>query len=59
MEPNMPEFILFGDSLTEWSFDEETEGFGQFLEKRYLGKARVVNEGKTAAQVLLVAASEL
>jgi hypothetical protein len=42
----LPEFVLFGDSLTEWSFDESTQGFGLFLEKKYAGKARVVNEGK-------------
>lgn len=43
---NLPEFVLFGDSLTEWSFDEETQGFGLFLEKTYKGKAAIVNEGK-------------
>jgi lysophospholipase L1-like esterase len=41
----LPEFVLFGDSLTEWSFDESTQGFGLFLEKRYAGKAGIVNKG--------------
>jgi len=39
------EFVLFGDSLTEWSFSEDTHGFGLLLEQRYAGKARMVNEG--------------
>lgn len=39
-------FILFGASMTEWSFDEETAGFGWFLEKVYRDKVAVVNEGK-------------
>jgi hypothetical protein len=43
--PHTPEFVLFGDSLTEWSFDDETRGFGWFLEWQYAGKARIVNEG--------------
>jgi len=42
----LPEFILFGDSLTEWSFDAETRGFGLFLEKTYKSKAAIVNEGQ-------------
>jgi hypothetical protein len=41
----LPEIVLFGDSLTEWSFDDSTQGFGLHLEKLYAGKARVVNEG--------------
>lgn len=32
--------------MTEWSFDEETEGFGWFLGKVYRNKVAVVNEGK-------------
>lgn len=43
--PGLPEFVLFGDSLTEWSFDEITEGFGLFLEQKYKDKAAIVNEG--------------
>ncbi|KAH7089016.1 SGNH hydrolase-type esterase domain-containing protein [Paraphoma chrysanthemicola] len=42
----LPEFILFGDSLTEWGFDPTTLGYGHHLEKMYAGKARVVNEGQ-------------
>jgi hypothetical protein len=40
-----PEFVLFGASMTEWSFDPQTQGFGWFLSKQYEGKVRVVNEG--------------
>lgn len=41
----LPEIVLFGDSLTEWSFDDTTQGFGLHLESLYAGKARIVNEG--------------
>jgi hypothetical protein len=41
----LPEFVLFGDSLTEWSFSDSTNGFGLFLENQYTGKARILNEG--------------
>lgn len=41
----LPQIILFGDSLTEWSFDESTEGFGWVLRNKYAGKAEIVNEG--------------
>jgi hypothetical protein len=40
-----PEFVLFGDSLTEWGFDEYNEGFGWFLEQKYQRKVSIVNEG--------------
>jgi hypothetical protein len=43
--PPIPEFVLFGDSLTEWSFDNSTRGFGLFLSEQYAGKAHIVNEG--------------
>jgi hypothetical protein len=43
--PQLPEFVLFGASMTEWSFDAETQGPGWFLGTRYEGKIRVVNEG--------------
>jgi hypothetical protein len=43
----MPEFVLFGDSLTQWSFSEETQGFGLFLSQQYHHKVRIVNEGNT------------
>ncbi|KAF2026398.1 hypothetical protein EK21DRAFT_74301 [Setomelanomma holmii] len=46
---NLPEFILFGDSLTTWSFDELTKGYGLHLERMYAGKVRIVNEGFQAA----------
>jgi hypothetical protein len=41
----LSEFVLFGASMTEWSFRGETQGPGWFLEKMYEGKARIVNEG--------------
>lgn len=41
----MPDFVLFGDSLTEWGFNEDNEGFGWYLEKRYEQRVRVINEG--------------
>ncbi|KAF2855784.1 SGNH hydrolase [Plenodomus tracheiphilus IPT5] len=41
-----PVFVLFGDSLTEWSFDEDTRGFGLFLREMYEGRVEVVNEGQ-------------
>lgn len=44
----MAKIVLFGASMTEWSFKEKTQGIGWFLENKYLGKARVVNEGTTA-----------
>ncbi|KAH8714059.1 SGNH hydrolase-type esterase domain-containing protein [Phaeosphaeriaceae sp. PMI808] len=42
----LPEFVLFGASMTEWSFDEKTQGFGWFLRKTYDGKVEVLNEGQ-------------
>jgi hypothetical protein len=41
-----PEFVLFGDSLTEWGFDSTTEGFGLYLEEQYRGKLKIVNQGE-------------
>jgi hypothetical protein len=41
----LPEFVLFGDSLTEWSFRLSTQGFGLHLENQYVGEVRIVNEG--------------
>jgi hypothetical protein len=41
----LPQFVLFGDSLTEWSFDSSTQGFGWYLTDSYKGKAEMVNEG--------------
>lgn len=45
MPPQLPEFVLFGDSLTEWSFDEDTEGFGWVLEQKYFEKVSILNAG--------------
>ncbi|KAL1605702.1 hypothetical protein SLS59_003505 [Nothophoma quercina] len=44
MAQSLPELVLFGASMIEWSFDEATEGLGWFLERKYQGKARIVNE---------------
>jgi lysophospholipase L1-like esterase len=41
----VPQFILFGDSLTEWAFDEHNEGFGWNLEQKYEAKVQVHCEG--------------
>ena len=41
----LAQIILFGDSLTQWSFDDETQGFGWYLSRCYKGKAEIVNEG--------------
>ncbi|KAF1955995.1 SGNH hydrolase [Byssothecium circinans] len=41
----LPQIILLGDSLTEWGFDEHTEGFGWYLESWYKGKAEIINKG--------------
>jgi hypothetical protein len=46
MANQMPKFILFGASMTEWSFDKQTEGLGWFLEEKYRDVLRVVNEGE-------------
>lgn len=45
MAKNLPEFVLFGASMVEWSFDERTQGFGWFLENMYKDKVVVLNEG--------------
>jgi isoamyl acetate esterase len=41
-----PQIILFGDSLTEWSFEEETCGFGWALQSYYAPRVEICNEGK-------------
>lgn len=46
MTQSLPELVLLGASMIEWSFDEATEGLGWFLERKYQGKARIVNEGR-------------
>ena len=53
-----PEFVLFGDSLTEWSFDEHTLGFGLHLRQQYEGKVGVVNEGKQVTSNTIFGGSE-
>ncbi|KAF2796273.1 SGNH hydrolase [Melanomma pulvis-pyrius CBS 109.77] len=46
MKEELPQIVLFGDSLTQWGFVETTAGFGWVLEEKYAGKAKVVNEGQ-------------
>jgi hypothetical protein len=41
----LPEWVLFGASMTEWSFKEKTQGLGWFLKKEYEGRVSVLNEG--------------
>lgn len=43
--------MLFGDSLTEWSFDSSTQGFGWYLSRKYQGKAEIVNQGNVIYQL--------
>ncbi|KAF2712832.1 SGNH hydrolase [Pleomassaria siparia CBS 279.74] len=40
----LPQFVLFGDSLTQWAFSETTAGFGWVLEEKYAGVADIVNQ---------------
>ncbi|KAF1924296.1 SGNH hydrolase [Didymella exigua CBS 183.55] len=42
----LPQFILFGASMIEWGFQEETEGLGWFLQDVYRDRISVKNEGK-------------
>ncbi|KAL6164893.1 hypothetical protein ACJQWK_08157 [Exserohilum turcicum] len=51
----MPEFVLFGDSLTEWGFSEATQGFGRFLQQQYRYKVGIVNEEPAADMAALSA----
>ncbi|KAF2739075.1 SGNH hydrolase [Polyplosphaeria fusca] len=44
-QKGLPQIVLFGDSLTEWSFDDYNRGFGWALENKYHGKAEIINEG--------------
>jgi hypothetical protein len=42
----LPKVVLFGDSLTAWSFDTvHGKGLGDVLTRHYEGPADVVNEG--------------
>jgi len=44
---SLPKIILFGDSLTEWSFyTEDSKGLGDVLTTRYADRATVENEGQ-------------
>jgi lysophospholipase L1-like esterase len=41
-----PTIVLFGDSLTEYSFDRlHNKGFGQIVTEYFKDKAEVINEG--------------
>ncbi|OAL54308.1 SGNH hydrolase [Pyrenochaeta sp. DS3sAY3a] len=42
----LPEFVLFGASMIEWSFEEKTQGLGYLLRKKYAGKYNILNEGQ-------------
>lgn len=43
---NLPMIVLFGDSLTEWSFDRGDEkGLGDVLTNQLKGKVDVINDG--------------
>ena len=37
--------VLFGNSITEWSFDDDTKGYGYQLGQYYMGKVQVLNRG--------------
>jgi hypothetical protein len=41
-----PKMILFGDSLTERSFNVENRGFGAVLQNYYARRVDVVNRGQ-------------
>ena len=45
MYAQTPQFILFGNSLTEWAFDEHNEGFGWYIEQKYGERVQVQCEG--------------
>jgi lysophospholipase L1-like esterase len=45
MSRQLPNFVLFGDSLTEWSFDASDEGLGWYLTHKYQSKLEVLNRG--------------
>jgi hypothetical protein len=38
MSDMLPEIVLYGASMTEWSFREQTQGLGWFLEKKVWGQ---------------------
>jgi lysophospholipase L1-like esterase len=44
----LPKIVLFGDSLTQYSFyGEDDEGLGQVMQKRFNGRFEIINEGKS------------
>jgi len=43
----LPHIVVFGASMVEWSFEEQTEGLGWRLMNAYTGKAEVLNEGSS------------
>jgi lysophospholipase L1-like esterase len=48
----LPKIVLFGDSLTEWSFDrDDDKGFGQVISERYKGRAEVWNKGSSSLNI--------
>jgi lysophospholipase L1-like esterase len=48
-EKRLPQIVLFGDSLTQWSFNDRTQGFGWYLSNLYRDKVEIVNEGTDPA----------
>jgi len=44
-QPILPKIILFGDSLTAWSF-AVNHGLGKVLTERFQDKAEVLNRGR-------------
>ncbi|TPX72178.1 hypothetical protein SpCBS45565_g00408 [Spizellomyces sp. 'palustris'] len=42
---HLDQILLFGDSLTQWSFNPDMEGWGAFLSNSYVRKLDVVNRG--------------
>jgi len=42
----LPQIVLFGDSLTQYAFEEEDQGSGWYLQDWYKGKVEIVNEGE-------------
>ncbi len=45
-----PTIVLFGDSITEHSFDVQNGGWGARLANEYARKADVVNRGQSVSQ---------
>ena len=47
-------FVLIGDSLTQYSFDVQTHGFGAMLSNYYVRKMDVINRGYSGYNTKLV-----